>query len=133
MDPRSLALLGARLLVAQLFLLGSAQKWLDPMKVEDLLAGRGWPEALIWPALAFNLAAGLLLALGLWTRPLGLLLAAYCAVTSLFHFIPSDGWQMSIFVKNWAIAGGCLAIAASGPGRYALSGRRARSRGRAPG
>ena len=122
MDSRSLALLGARLLMAQLFLLGTAQKWLDPGIVEELLAGRGWPEWLIWPALAFNLAAGLLLMLGLWTWPLALLLAAYCAVTSLFHYVPSDGWQMSIFVKNWAIAGGCLALAAAGPGRYALAG-----------
>ena len=123
MDPRSLALLGARLLIAQLFLLGPAQKWLDPVTVEDLLAGRGWPEWLIWPALAFNLAAGVLLILGLWSQPLALLLAAYCAVTSLFHYVPDDGWQMSIFVKNWAIAGGCLALAAAGPGRYVLAGR----------
>lgn len=120
MHAPSLALLGARLLVAQLFLLGTAQKWLDPSAVEGLLAGRGWPEWLIWPALAFNLLAGALLALGVWTRPLALLLAAYCAVTSLFHLIPSDGWQMSIFVKNWAIAGGCLALAAAGSGRWAL-------------
>jgi putative oxidoreductase len=120
MDLRSFALLLARLLVAQLFLLGSAQKWLDPGTVEDLLAGRGLPPALIWPALAFNLSGGTLLALGVWTRPLAALLAAYCAATSLFHYIPSDGWQMSIFVKNWAIAGGCLAIAAAGPGRWAL-------------
>jgi putative oxidoreductase len=27
---------------------------------------------------------------------------------------------MSIFVKNWAIAGGCLALFAAGSGRYAL-------------
>ena len=96
MDPRSLALLGARLLIAQLFLLGSAQKWLDPAIVEGLLAGRGWPEWLIWPALAFNLAAGVLLLLGLGTRPLALLLAAYSAVTSLFHYIPADGWQRAL-------------------------------------
>jgi len=41
------------------------------------------------------------------------LLAAYCVVTSVFHFIPSDGWQMSIFIKNWAIAGGLLALSAA--------------------
>ena len=120
MDRRSLALLAARLLIAQLFLLGTAQKWLDPDIVEELLAGRGMPEWLIWPALAFNLAAGAMLLLGLWTRPLALLLAAYCGATSLFHLIPSDGWQMSIFVKNWAIAGGCLALFAAGAGRYSL-------------
>lgn len=120
MEERSLALLGARLLIAQLFLLGSAQKWLDPAVVEELLGARGLPGWLVWPALAFNLAAGALLLLGLWTRPLALLLAAYSAATSLFHFIPGDGWQMSIFVKNWAIAGGCLGLFAAGPGRYAL-------------
>jgi putative oxidoreductase len=27
---------------------------------------------------------------------------------------------MSIFVKNWAIAGGCFALFAAGPGRYSL-------------
>ena len=53
----------------------------------------------------------------------GLALAAYCGATSLFHYVPSDPWQMSIFVKNWAIAGGCLALYAAGPGRYALSQR----------
>ncbi|TNC71413.1 DoxX family protein [Rubellimicrobium roseum] len=120
MDGRSLALFGARLLVAQLFLLGSAQKWFSPGGVEGLLAGRGWPEWLVWPALGFNLIGGGLLALGVGTRPLSLLLAAYCGVTSLFHYIPADPWQMTIFVKNWAIAGGCLALAASGSGRWAL-------------
>lgn len=53
--------------------------------------------------------------------PVALALAAYCAITSLFHFIPADPWQMTIFVKNWAIAGGCLAMAVAGPGRYRLS------------
>ncbi|HSF65174.1 MAG TPA: DoxX family protein, partial [Paracoccaceae bacterium] len=53
-------------------------------------------------------------------RPVALALAGYCAVTSLFHWIPGDPWQMSIFVKNWAIAGGCLILAAHGAGRYAL-------------
>ena len=49
-------------------------------------------------------------------------LAAYCAVTSLFHFIPDDSWQMTIFVKNWAIAGGLLVLAAQGGGRWQLRG-----------
>ena len=43
----------------------------------------------------------------------GLALAAYCALTSVFHLVPDDPWQMSIFVKNWAIAGGCLCLAAA--------------------
>ncbi len=86
----------------------------------DLLAGRGLPEALVWPALAFDAAAGAALVLGVAVRPVAGLLALYCMAVSVFHFIPADPWQMSIFVKNWAIAGGLLVLAAHGAGRYAL-------------
>jgi putative oxidoreductase len=96
------------------------QKWTNPGAVEDLLAVMGMPGWLVWPALAFNLAAGLALIVGLGVRPVAASLAVYCAFTSIFHYIPADPWQMTIFVKNWAIAGGCLVLAAHGPGRIAL-------------
>ncbi|SLN16497.1 DoxX family protein [Roseisalinus antarcticus] len=117
------ALLLARVLIAALFLGGAVQKAADPAQVQDLLAGRGWPVWLIWPALAFNAGAGLALIAGVAVTPAALALAAYSGVTSLFHLIPEDPWQMTIFVKNWAIAGGCLALAAAGPGPFALTGR----------
>jgi putative oxidoreductase len=115
-----LATLAGRILIAALFLAGAAQKADNPLPVEVLLAARGLPIWLVWPALAFNLLAGLALVVGVAVRPVALLLAVYCAVTSVFHLIPSDPWQMSIFVKNWAIAGGCLVLAAHGAGRFAL-------------
>lgn len=115
-----LATLAGRLLIAALFVAGTLQKATHPSAVEALLAARGWPEALVWPALAFNLGAALALIVGWQVRPVAVLLAAYCGATSLFHFIPADPWQISIFVKNWAIAGGCLILAAHGAGRYAL-------------
>jgi putative oxidoreductase len=115
-----LATLAGRILIAALFLLAALQKGGNPLPVEMLLAARGWPIWLVWPALAFNLAAGVALVIGVAVRPVAALLAAYCALTSLFHYIPGDPWQMSIFVKNWAIAGGCLILAAHGAGRYAL-------------
>ncbi len=105
------ALIAARVLIAALFVAGTAQKLVDPEAARDLLAERGLPGALLWPALAYNAAAALALLAGWRVTPVALSLAAYCAATSVFHFIPGDGWQMSIFVKNWAIAGGCLALA----------------------
>jgi putative oxidoreductase len=117
---RDAAVLLGRILIAALFLGGAVQKALNPSDVEGLLAGRGWPIWLIWPALAFNLAAGVAVILGLWITPFALALAGYSALTSLFHWIPDDPWQMSIFVKNWAIAGGCLVLAAHGPGRWII-------------
>ncbi len=113
-----LALLSARLLIAVLFLGGAVQKSISPADAQALLEMQGLPVAMVWPALAFNLLAGLMLTLGLRVRPLAVLLAAYCGVTSFFHLIPDDPWQMSIFVKNWSIAGGCLALAVAGPGRF---------------
>jgi putative oxidoreductase len=115
-----LAVLAGRLLIALLFLGGAVQKWLQPGQVEGMLAGMGLPEWLIWPAALFNLLAGLALIAGFQVRAVAALLAGYCMVTSVFHFIPADPWQMSIFVKNWAIAGGCLVLAAHGAGRFAL-------------
>jgi putative oxidoreductase len=102
-----------RILLATLFAAGAAQKAYAPDAAQALLTGLGAPAWMVWPALALNaaLAAGLL-----WpptVRAAALVAAAYCAATSIFHFVPEDGWQMSIFVKNWSIAGGCLVLAAS--------------------
>ncbi|MEM6728456.1 MAG: DoxX family membrane protein [Pseudomonadota bacterium] len=106
-------IVAARILLAQLFLLGGVQKVLDPGPAQELLTRFALPAALVWPAFAFNLLVGAALLLGWRLHTAALLAAAYCGVTSLFHLLPSDPWQMTIFVKNWAIAGGCLALAAT--------------------
>jgi len=102
-----------RILLAALFAAGAVQKALAPDVAQGLMTGIGAPGSLVWPALGLNVAlvAGLL-----WpptVRAAALSAAVYCAATSIFHFLPEDGWQMSIFVKNWAIAGGLLVLAAS--------------------
>lgn len=106
-------LIVGRLLLSALFFAGSMQKILDPTPVMMLLEAVGLSGFLVWPAAAFNLVAGISLATGRYVVPVARTLAAYCVVTSVFHFIPSDGWQMSIFIKNWAIAGGLLALSAA--------------------
>lgn len=114
------ALLAARILIGALFAAGAAQKALDPGAATLLLTDRGLPGALVWPALAFNAGGAAALWSGRAVRTVALVLAAYCGATSVFHLIPDDPWQMSIFVKNWAIAGGCLALAVAGAGRLRL-------------
>ncbi|MFA8384045.1 MAG: DoxX family protein [Pelagibaca sp.] len=120
MRMADIAVLVGRCLIACLFLAGAVQKTLDPVSSMTLLTDRGLPDLLVWPALGFNALAGLALVAGWAVRPVAAVLALYCGVTSVFHFLPDDPWQMSIFVKNWAIAGGCLVLAAHGPGRYVL-------------
>jgi putative oxidoreductase len=102
-----------RILLALLFLAGAAQKALDPAVAMGLLAGLGWPVWLVWPALGFNVLVAVALLLPRTVRIAALSAAAYCLVTSIFHFVPGDGWQMSILVKNWALAGGFMVLASS--------------------
>ncbi len=118
-----LALLG-RLLLAALMLAGTVQKITDPSGAGELLTLAGLPLWLLWPAGIFTFVAGLGLTLGIYTRPLAILAAGYCIVTSYFHYLIGDPWQMTIAFKNWTIAGGYLVLAAHGPGRFALSLRR---------
>ena len=110
---RSYEFVIGRVLLSLLFVAGAVQKALDPLPAQSLLAGAGLPEWLIWPALIFNALAAVLLIVGKFLKPIGRALALYCVATSVFHFVPSDPWQMSIMIKNWAIAGGCLILAAS--------------------
>lgn len=102
-----------RFLIAMLFVAGTLHKLTDPAAAMALLEMRGLPGWLIWPAGALNFLGAICLLIHLALRPVALILAAYCAATSWFHFIPDDGWQMSIFIKNWAIAGGLLILAGS--------------------
>ena len=118
------ALFVARLLIGALLLGGAVQKAVSPGDAGGLLVGLGLPYALVWPALVYDALAGLALWLGIAVRPVAVTAAAYCALTSFFHLnlvlTTGDPWQMTIFVKNWAIAGGCLALAVAGSGALAL-------------
>lgn len=115
----ALALAG-RLLLAALLLAGTVQKLASPEGAQALLALASLPGWLIWPAALYTAIAGIGIALGIRTRPLAVTAAGYCIITSVFHVLMDDPWQMTIAFKNWTIAGGFLMLAAHGPGRFAL-------------
>lgn len=113
--------LTGRLLIALLFLGGAVQKFMDPTAVQQMIARIGLPDWMVWPIAAFNLLAAICLVTGPKVRSWALVLAAYCLFTSWFHWqLRADPWQVTIMVKNWAIAGGLLILAAQGPGRLVL-------------
>ncbi|QQA44470.1 DoxX family protein [Pelagovum pacificum] len=118
---RDMMNLAGRVLIALLFLGGALQKVGDPGPVEEMIASLGLPGWLVWPVALFNLAAAVCLVLGPRVTAWALLLAGYCIFTSWFHWqLRADPWQVTIVVKNWAIAGGLLILAAQGPGRFIL-------------
>lgn len=105
-------LLAGRFFLAALFLAGALQKAFAPEVVEQLLVAHGLSEVLIWPALMLSAFGAACLIMGVWLGPMSFGLALYAIATSAFHFVPDDPVQMSIFIKNWAIAGGLLVLGA---------------------
>lgn len=105
----------ARVLIALLFLIPGWMKLSAIGPTQGYMAMHGLPPALIWPTIALELGGGLAFLLGLWVRPLALLLAAWCLLTgAIFHSAISDPNQLVNLLKNLALAGALLIVARSG-------------------
>ena len=92
------------------------------------MASGGIPAILAWPAVLFEILGGLALLVGFMTRPVALALAAFSVVTAfLFHFDMGNQIQQILFLKNLAMAGGYLVLAAHGAGALSVDERLSRS------
>ncbi|OON63058.1 LysR family transcriptional regulator [Massilia sp. KIM] len=113
----------ARILLASIFVVSGIGKLFAPEATIGYIASTGLPFAGAGLALAIavELGGGLLLALGVKTRIVALALAAFSVVTALvFHNALGDQNQMIHFLKNIAMAGGLLQVAAFGAGAYSV-------------
>ncbi len=118
----ALALTG-RVLLAAIFLLSGIAKLGDPAGTAAYVASTGLPAPTLaaWGAGLLETFGGIALIVGFRTRLFALALAGFSAVAAVFfHSALADQNQMIHFMKNFAIAGGLLQLAAFGPGRFAL-------------
>jgi putative oxidoreductase len=125
------ALIG-RILMCLLFVLGGWGKLMGPAATQAMFAKQGLPmvEAAWVLAVVVELGGGLALLLGLFTRPVGLVLAVWCVLTALVaHTNLADRAQEINFFKNMAMAGGFLYVAAFGAGAWSLDAWLSRRRG----
>ena len=123
----TLALIG-RVLIALLFVPAGFGKLTGFAGVVGYIASAGLPMpqlgALI--AIAVELGLGILLLVGYKTRFTAIVLAVFTVVTAVFFHnywaMPADKAYVNqlMFFKNIAIAGGLLAIAALGAGRFSI-------------
>jgi putative oxidoreductase len=121
----SLALIG-RLLLAAMFILSGFGKLGDPSGTIGYIASAGLPLPPVAYAIALvvEIGAGILLVLGYQARWVALILAAFTLASAIgFHTDFADQNQMTHFMKNLAITGGFLQIAAFGAGAFSLDGR----------
>ena len=87
--------------------------------------GLPFPVLAFAVAVAVELSGGLLLIAGWRTRVVAIALALFALATAVsFHANFADQNQMFHFLKNIAMAGGLLQLAAFGPGAVSLDARR---------
>ncbi len=116
-----------RLLIALLFIGAGLGKFADIPGTAAYMETNGLPPMLAMPTAAFEVIGGILLLIGLFTRPLAILFAAFTLTTILFfHGRFSDPVQMAMATKNLAIAGGLLILFAYSNVAYSFDSLRAR-------
>ena len=134
-DNTSLKALPAvgRLLLAAIFIISALGKLAAPGITQGYIASAGLP----FPVLSYagavlvELGGGLMLLLGLRTRFAAIVLAIFSIVAAaIFHHALGDQNQFVHFMKNLAIAGGLLQVAAFGAGSFSLDNRAGSTRTR---
>ncbi|MBE0377228.1 DoxX family protein [Pseudoalteromonas prydzensis] len=111
----------ARVGLAALFILTSFSKIQYFDATAQYMASAGLPEFLLPLVIAFELIGGLLIVLGLLTQLTAIAFAAFSVVSALlFHFQLDDQMQFLMFYKNIAMAGGFLALASLGAGKFSI-------------
>ncbi|MCW3838147.1 DoxX family protein [Sphingomonas canadensis] len=104
-----------RLLIASLFLYTGIEKILMPAAVQAYIGAAGIPFPWLAHsgAIAMEIIGGLMLIFGIRLAIVAPLLSAFCVVTALlFHSNFADHDQLIHFMKNIALAGGVLQVAA---------------------
>ena len=91
-------------------------------------AGLPVPPAAYAVTLLVELGGGILLLLGLFTAPVALVLALWCLVTALIFHTGGDRVSHAMFMKNIALVGGFLFVAAHGAGAWSIDAMLARRR-----
>jgi putative oxidoreductase len=125
----TIALIG-RVLIGVLFLMAGLSKLSAPAATQGYIAAVGLPApvAAYGVAVLVEVVGSVLLIVGFQVRIVAAVLAVFTLVTALFfHNNFADQNQMIHFLKNVAILGGLLQVAAFGAGKLSLDNRFGRS------
>jgi len=125
-STQTFALLAARVLLALIFIVSGVSKIFGYAGTVGYMEAMGVPGILLPLVILVELVGGLAILVGFQTRIAAIALAGFTLLAGfLFHYNPADQMQTIMLMKNLAIAGGFLAILASGPGALSVDGRRA--------
>lgn len=116
--------LAGRILLAHIFLLAGLNKISGYSGTQGYMEAMGVPGMLLPLVILLEVGGAVALIVGWQTRWASYALALFSIVAAvIFHSNLSDQMQMILFMKNWAIAGGLLVLAANGAGAFSLDRR----------
>jgi putative oxidoreductase len=117
--------LSGRILLVTLFLLSGLGKITAYAATQGYMASAGVPGALLPLVIGLEVLGALAIIAGWHTRTVAVLLAGFSIVSGvLFHSNFADQVQMIMFLKNLAIAGAFLLLAANGAGPISVDARK---------
>lgn len=120
--------LTGRALIAAIFLISGIGKIAGYSGTAAWMESMGVPDALLLPTIVLEIGGALAIIAGWRTKPVALALAGFSLLAGiLFHGNFADQMQQIMFLKNVAIAGGFLFLAANGAGAWSLDARRVRA------
>jgi len=118
---QSILSLGGRAMMSVIFLVAGFGKISAYTATQGYMESAGIPGALLPMVIGLEIGGGLALLLGFNARLAALALAGFSIGSAvLFHADLGDQTQSVMFLKNLAIAGGLLLVAAAGPGTLAV-------------
>lgn len=110
-----------RIMLALIFILAGIGKVMDPSGTSGYMESMGVPSVLLWPTVALEIFGGIAIAVGYRTAIAAVALALFSiAAAVLFHSNFADKMQITLFLKNIAMAGGLLLLAAGGPTAFSF-------------
>lgn len=123
----NITLLIARVLLAVLFIIAGLNKLGGIEGTAGYIGSVGlpFPTLLAWGTAFFEVIAGLAILAGFKTQWAAYALAAFCIASAIiFHNGFADPSQMNAMLKNFALAGGFLALSVPGAGALSVDARR---------
>ncbi len=123
LDASDLLILAARVLLMTLFVITGWQKLANFSGTVAYMASTSAPLPSVFAAvsIAMELFVGVAIVLGIFTRPLAVLLGTALIGHRYWKLQGAERHaNMLNFYKNLSIMGGLLLLAVTGPGRYAL-------------
>lgn len=115
----------ARIFLGHIFLLAGVSKIGAYEGTQAYMDAMGVPGALLPLVILLEIGGGLAIVAGWKTKWAAVALAAFSVVAAaIFHNNFADQTQMILFMKNIAIAGGFMLLAAHGAGAYSFDNRR---------